>query len=775
MENIQKKSAIWDLHIHTCDCPKGTSEFKTLDREIFITKIIEIFDSNDEFELFSFTDHNQISIEVYEEYLHQKGKTEFLVGVEQDVYFNSEVDSQIKHLIIYFNINKNNFDQHRSFMNDYNNYVNKKAITISNLLEFLIKQKIKFVLSPHAFKQGKRGIEYKWTTEDLVKDEAHKYTDQFFCFWEAQGYSEIAKAIEFLHDFELDNRVSVISFSDSNNFEKLINYINNPSQYFTSLPNFKGLELIATENKRIFFDKVNINASNFGNLIGKVTFNGENIFFSNKLNCIIGGRGSGKSLLLDAIANSMKDIELKNDRKEYIDMFPISVHNFSNNVIEKNNFSFDYFKQSYVADLFDSNDYYHKIEEQFKDELNQIQNIQVEEIKEENKRNFLSNIHIFPTLEELENISDFINKYSLISDTSFKNSYNKQDKSKKKIISYDKYNKFYENIKKLIPKELQQDSDLNDAIIAFYNVLINKTHEYNLNLINTDIVKNIMIDQYFDYKKGLSDANKEKAKVEDLIKKTFENKGFHYSKRVNLINSYVLIQRNFNNFYENYLEVDGEEKKAFKIKKILQIETPYEYLIRIFKDYFYLKDLKKNITDKDIDLDVAINYYCFNKHPILKDGKTLEKLDEELLSFDLKYDYHPQILYLIKDEYEDILNLSPGTQTNILMEYLVYKDTDKPILIDQPEDNVDNQTIYSKLRVWFSNLKLKRQVIVVTHDANIVINADAENVIIANHDKKDKFKYSNGALEYKDNLEIASDILDGGKEAVKRRLMKYGE
>ena len=129
----------------------------------------------------------------------------------------------------------------------------------------------------------------------------------------------------------------------------------------------------------------------------------------------------------------MKDIELKNDRKEYIDMFPISVHNFSNNVIEKNNFSFDYFKQSYVADLFDSNDYYHKIEEQFKDELNQIQNIQVEEIKEENKRNFLSNIHIFPTLEELENISDFINKYSLISDTSFKNSYNKQDKSKKKI------------------------------------------------------------------------------------------------------------------------------------------------------------------------------------------------------------------------------------------------------------------------------------------------------------------------------------------------------
>ena len=159
----------------------------------------------------------------------------------------------------------------------------------------------------------------------------------------------------------------------------------------------------------------------------------------------------------------------------------------------------------------------------------------------------------------------------------------------------------------------------------------------------------------------------------------------------------------------------------------------------------------------------------------MKDGKELENLDEELLRFNLKYENHPQIMYLIDGEYEDILNLSPGTQTNILMEYLVYKDTDKPILIDQPEDNVDNQTIYNKLRVWFSNLKLKRQVIVVTHDANIVINADAENVIIANHQKKDNFTYCNGALEYGHNLEIASDILDGGKEAVKRRLMKYGE
>ena len=118
--------------------------------------------------------------------------------------------------------------------------------------------------------------------------------------------------------------------------------------------------------------------------------------------------------------------------------------------------------------------------------------------------------------------------------------------------------------------------------------------------------------------------------------------------------------------------------------------------------------------------------------------------------------------------------MSPGTQTNILFEYIVHKDTSIPLLIDQPEDNVDNQTIYSELRRWFKELKSKRQVIVVTHDANIVINADAENVIIAEHPELDKFSYMYGALEYKGIIDSASYILDGGLEAVKRRLVKYG-
>lgn len=772
---IQHKSSIWDLHIHTCDCPKGSSEFSNISRQQFVEKLIDIVDNNSRFELFSFTDHNQISIEVYKEYIEQKGMTNFLVGVEQDVFFDTKSDSDYKHLLIYFDIDKNNFNDYIDVMEEYNKFVSLKPVTISELLNHLIQKPIKFVLSPHAFKQGKRGIENKWTTEDIANDKAHKYTDQFFCFWESQGYSQIAKAIEFLKEFDLDNKISVISFSDSNNFDKLNKYIEKPTQYFLSLPNFKGLELIASENSRILFEEYDVDTNNFGNLIGKVNFNGDDILFSNKLNCIIGGRGSGKSLLLDSIASNMKEINIKKDRKDYIDKFPVKVYNYSNQPIVKNNFNFDYFKQSYVSDLFDYNDYYKKISEQFDDELKLVPNIQCDEIKKENHEIFSSNLASHEVSEKLGNISDFINKYSKISDNTFKIPYAKKDKSNKKKIDYIGDIDFNKKIDKLVPKELKDDSDIKEAISSLQNLLAQKTHQYNMNLINTDLIKNMIIDEYFSYKKEVSEANKNKLAIEELLVKTFNQKGSIYSKRVNIINSYIKVQKIFKKYYEEYIDIDGEKPNAFRIKKVLKIETPFDYMLRLFNEYFYKEDMKLNKKDNCIDLNTAIEYYCFNTNKNLKDGKDIKDLDKALESFNLSYEYHPQILYLINDEYEDILNLSPGTQTNILMEYLVYKDTDKPLLIDQPEDNVDNQTIYNKLTTWFGNLKLKRQVIVVTHDANIVVNADTENVIIANHNKKDLFKYSYGALEFDNNLEVASDILDGGKEAVKRRLLKYGE
>lgn len=113
-------------------------------------------------------------------------------------------------------------------------------------------------------------------------------------------------------------------------------------------------------------------------------------------------------------------------------------------------------------------------------------------------------------------------------------------------------------------------------------------------------------------------------------------------------------------------------------------------------------------------------------------------------------------------------------QTNAVMEYILHSESTIPLFIDQPEDNIDNEARYAQLTKWIRKQKYNRQIILVTHDANIVINGDAENVIIANH-TAEKFQYDYGALEYGDILDNAAIILDGGKIAIHRRIEKYGE
>lgn len=141
--------------------------------------------------------------------------------------------------------------------------------------------------------------------------------------------------------------------------------------------------------------------------------------------------------------------------------------------------------------------------------------------------------------------------------------------------------------------------------------------------------------------------------------------------------------------------------------------------------------------------------------------------------------------------------MSTGKASFVILMLIVGLSSSKaPILIDQPEDNLDNRSITKDLVKYLRDKKLERQIILVTHNPNIVVNADAENVIVANqkgqNDKETssiyKFDYINGAIEVtkdfdeneKDLLksmgirEHIADIVEGGKEAFKKREVKYG-
>jgi DNA repair exonuclease SbcCD ATPase subunit len=95
---------------------------------------------------------------------------------------------------------------------------------------------------------------------------------------------------------------------------------------------------------------------------------------------------------------------------------------------------------------------------------------------------------------------------------------------------------------------------------------------------------------------------------------------------------------------------------------------------------------------------------------------------------------HITVHYSVDYDGVDIRKLSPGTRGIVLLLlYLALDDADdRPLIIDQPEENLDPKSIFDELVGLFQEAKSKRQVIIVTHNANLVVNADADQIIVAN-------------------------------------------
>ena len=120
--------------------------------------------------------------------------------------------------------------------------------------------------------------------------------------------------------------------------------------------------------------------------------------------------------------------------------------------------------------------------------------------------------------------------------------------------------------------------------------------------------------------------------------------------------------------------------------------------------------------------------------------------------------------------------LSPGERGLLLLTFFLLADTSNaPLILDQPEENLDNQTIYNVLVQLIRNAKKKRQVIIVTHNPNLAVVCDSEQIICANFDTSTdpKINYISGAIENpKINAKIV-DILEGTMPAFKNREDKY--
>jgi ABC-type uncharacterized transport system ATPase component len=216
----------------------------------------------------------------------------------------------------------------------------------------------------------------------------------------------------------------------------------------------------------------------------------------------------------------------------------------------------------------------------------------------------------------------------------------------------------------------------------------------------------------------------------------------------------------------------------------------------LFKEIKFLAEKIEIGGESDVHSLITQLYKTFEEN----DGKPVE-ISNQLLKGKNCLDFYKWIFdvsdfkvnYSIKYQDTNIELLSPGKKGIVLLLMYLALDTESsiPLIIDQPEENLDNKSLYPHLVDYFKIAKKRRQIIIVTHNPNLVLNTDAEQIIVANFEAvpntyKARITYISGAIEnsyinkqlnipllQQGIREHGVDILEGGRIAFIKRKEKY--
>lgn len=249
-----------------------------------------------------------------------------------------------------------------------------------------------------------------------------------------------------------------------------------------------------------------------------------------------------------------------------------------------------------------------------------------------------------------------------------------------------------------------------------------------------------------------------------------------------LIESSVIIKEGFKLTFESSI-----------VERNLETELFEKFVSTSVAGSFYRKEKGTQLEELRADFDVndegeALSYVeriiSHLERDMRSNQKTFVGIGSQLRkNVDVKelYDFLWGLSYLepeysLKLDGKDLSHLSPGERgTLLLVFYLLVDKSNKPIIVDQPEENLDSQTVYKLLIPVIKDVKKRRQIIMVTHSPNIAVVCDAEQVIHAHIDRAagNAVIYTMGSIESPDINRYLVDVLEGTRPAFENRDSKY--
>lgn len=197
-------------------------------------------------------------------------------------------------------------------------------------------------------------------------------------------------------------------------------------------------------------------------------------------------------------------------------------------------------------------------------------------------------------------------------------------------------------------------------------------------------------------------------------------------------------------------------------------------------NYYNASDLKEKLLQRLFKKE----YQSIEK---IKQIKTEEELADaisgaNLQNYKLKYselvnkfinDQNKEAKEVLESTSGDKMGSTLGEKSLVYYKYLTYEDDKYAVLcIDQPEDNISNKKIEGDLTKYLNNLRDKKPIIFITHNPLLVVNLDVDNVLAVEINNS-VMKINSGCLENSDIIRRVSDVLDGGKEVIEKRVKLY--
>ena len=207
---------------------------------------------------------------------------------------------------------------------------------------------------------------------------------------------------------------------------------------------------------------------------------------------------------------------------------------------------------------------------------------------------------------------------------------------------------------------------------------------------------------------------------------------------------------------------------AAKIRWLNEVEEPIDlaqwskWIENKEKDGFKKKYGSLGMTDTTIEHLIAIG---------LEERLQLEEIElEDKVSIELNiaHESHNK-----QAKYVPLQHLSIGQRCTAILNLLLIK-RDDPLIIDQPEDHLDNAFIAERIVSELRNLKTKRQILFATHNANIPVFGDAELIVVLENEQSKAILKHIGSIDAPDIRNQAAQILEGGRAAFNMRKEKYG-